>query len=152
MKHFRPRLSRRAFWVLCALLVCLRLALTGFQQAYIWVGGAPLDDELMFRAANAITSDEAAAAYREAAAGDADGSGNVGGTSTASQTTTVSSNDIASTEHEFLVLGLIPKVKNTIALTITDTDGNLKAQYKMVLSSGCICRVYQYGFRGFYFA
>ncbi|WP_370841177.1 hypothetical protein [Gemmiger formicilis] len=38
MKHFRPRLSRRAFWVLCALLVCLRLALTGFQQAYIWVG------------------------------------------------------------------------------------------------------------------
>ena len=95
--------------------------------------------------ANAITSDEAAA-------GDADGSGNVGGTSTASQTTTVSSNDIASTEHEFLVLGLIPKVKNTITLTITDTDGNLKAQYKMVLSSGCICRVYQYGFRGFYFA
>ena len=102
--------------------------------------------------ANAITSDEAAAAYREAAAGDADGSGNVGGTSTASQTTTVSSNDIASTEHEFLVLGLIPKVKNTITLTSTDTDGNLKAQYKMVLSSGCICRVYQYGFRGFYFA
>lgn len=49
MKHFRPRLSRRAFWVLCALLVCLRLALTAFQQAYIWVGGAPLDDELMFR-------------------------------------------------------------------------------------------------------
>ena len=46
------------------------------------------------------------------------------GTSTASQTTTVSSNDIASTEHEFLVLGLIPKVKNTITLTITDTDGN----------------------------
>lgn len=74
--------------------------------------------------ANAITSDEAAAAYREAAAGDADGSGNVGGTSTASQMTTVSSNDIASTEHEFLVLGLIPKVKNTITLTITDTDGN----------------------------
>lgn len=74
--------------------------------------------------ANAITSDEAAAAYREAAAGDADGSGNVGGTSTASQTTTVSSNDIASTEHEFLVLGLIPKVKDTITLTITDTDGN----------------------------
>ena len=75
--------------------------------------------------ANAITSDEAAAAYREAAAGDADGSGNVGGTSTASQTTTVSSNDIASTEHEFRGAGTgIPKVKNTITLTITDTDGN----------------------------
>ena len=42
--------------MLCALLVCLRLALTGFQQAYIWVGGAPLDDELMFRAANSITA------------------------------------------------------------------------------------------------
>ena len=64
--------------------------------------------------ANAITSDEAAAAYREAAAGDADGSGNVGGTSTASQTTTVSSNDIASTEHEFLVLGLIPRSRTPL--------------------------------------
>ena len=39
MKCNRPRLSRRTFWVLCALLVCLRLTLTGFQQAYIWVGG-----------------------------------------------------------------------------------------------------------------
>ena len=38
------------------------------------------------------------------------------------------------------------------AVVITDTDGNLKAQYKMVLSSGYIYRVYQYGFRGFYFA
>lgn len=63
MKHFRLRLSRRAFWVLCALLVCLRLALTGFQQAYTWVGGAPLDDELMFRAANAITAGEWLGAY-----------------------------------------------------------------------------------------
>ena len=36
MKHFRPRLSRRAFWVLCALLVCLRLALTGFQPGSGW--------------------------------------------------------------------------------------------------------------------
>ena len=32
MKHFRPRLSRRAFWVLCALLVCLRLAVTAFSR------------------------------------------------------------------------------------------------------------------------
>ena len=63
MKHFRPRLSRRAFWVLCALLACLRLALTGFQQAYIWVGGAPLDDELMFRAANNITAGQWLGAY-----------------------------------------------------------------------------------------
>ena len=35
---------------------------------------------------------------------------------------------------------------------VYDDDGNLKAQYKMVLSSGYIYRVYQYGFRGFYFA
>ncbi len=63
MKQFRPRLSRRMFWVLCALLVCLRLALAGFQQAYIWVGGAPLDDELMFRAANSITAGQWLGAY-----------------------------------------------------------------------------------------
>ena len=52
------RLSRRGFWLVCALLVCLRLALTSFQQAYTWVGGAPLDDELMFRAAQNITAGE----------------------------------------------------------------------------------------------
>ena len=63
MKHFRLRLTRRAFWVLCALLVCLRLALTGFQQAYTWVGGAPLDDELMFRAAQNITAGAWLGAY-----------------------------------------------------------------------------------------
>ena len=63
MKQFRPRLSRRMFWVLCALLVCLRLALAGFQQAYTWVGGAPLDDELMFRAANNISAGQWLGAY-----------------------------------------------------------------------------------------
>ena len=57
------RLSRRGFWLVCALLVCLRLALTGFQQAYTWVGGAPLDDELMFRAAQNITAGEWLGAY-----------------------------------------------------------------------------------------
>ena len=56
-------LSPRAFWLGAALLVCLRCALTGFQQAYIWVGGAPLDDELMFRAANAVTAGEWLGAY-----------------------------------------------------------------------------------------
>ena len=35
---------------------------------------------------------------------------------------------------------------------VYDDAGNLKAQYKMVLSSGYIYRVYHYGFRGFYFA
>ena len=114
LRGLRPALTRRAFWLWAALITLLRCAVTHFQLAYMWAGGAPLDDELMFRAANAITSDEAAAAYREAAAGDADGSGNVGGTSTASQTTTVSSNDIASTEHEFLVLGLIPRSRTPL--------------------------------------
>ena len=28
------RLSRRGFWLVCALLVCLRLTLTSLQQAY----------------------------------------------------------------------------------------------------------------------
>lgn len=49
-------LSRRAFWAAAAVLAVLRLFVTGFQQAYTWVGGAPLDDELMFRAANAISA------------------------------------------------------------------------------------------------
>ena len=56
-------LSARAFWLCVALLVCLRCALTAFQQAYTWVGGAPLDDELMFRAANAVTAGEWLGAY-----------------------------------------------------------------------------------------
>ena len=57
------RLSHSGFWLVCALLVCLRLALTSFQQAYTWVGGAPLDDELMFRAAQNITAGEWLGAY-----------------------------------------------------------------------------------------
>lgn len=63
MKKNRLQLSPRAFWLCSALLVCLRCALTGFQQAYIWVGGAPLDDELMFRAANCISAGEWLGAY-----------------------------------------------------------------------------------------
>ncbi|MGN0975494.1 MAG: hypothetical protein ACI4OL_05785, partial [Gemmiger sp.] len=49
-------LSRRVFWEWAAALAVLRCVLTGFQQAYTWVGGAPLDDELMFRAANAVSA------------------------------------------------------------------------------------------------
>lgn len=52
----RINLSRRSFWGWVAALVLVRLALTGFQQAYTWVGGAPLDDELMFRAARSISA------------------------------------------------------------------------------------------------
>ena len=56
MKHPRLQLNKRAFWCGVAVLVLLRCSLTSFQQAYTWVGGAPLDDELMFRAANHITA------------------------------------------------------------------------------------------------
>ena len=54
--HRRFTLSPRAFWLGAAALTLLRLGVTVFQQGYIWVGGAPLDDELMFRAANAVTA------------------------------------------------------------------------------------------------
>ena len=63
MKHPRLQLNKRAFWCGAAVLVLLRCGLTGFQQAYTWVGGAPLDDELMFRAAQAITAGEWLGAY-----------------------------------------------------------------------------------------
>lgn len=59
----RINLSRRAFWVWVAGLVAVRLALTAFQQAYTWVGGAPLDDELMFRAAQSISAGQWLGAY-----------------------------------------------------------------------------------------
>lgn len=50
-----PALSARGFWLWVAALTVLRALITHFQMAYTWVGGAPLDDELMFRAANAIS-------------------------------------------------------------------------------------------------
>ena len=56
LRGLRPALTRRAFWLWVALITLLRCAVTHFQLAYMWAGGAPLDDELMFRAANAITS------------------------------------------------------------------------------------------------
>lgn len=56
LRGLRPAMTRRAFWLWAALITLLRCAVTHFQLAYMWAGGAPLDDELMFRAANAITS------------------------------------------------------------------------------------------------
>ena len=47
-------IAKLVCWVV--LITLLRCGVTAFQQAYTWVGGAPLDDELMFRAANAITA------------------------------------------------------------------------------------------------
>ena len=58
-----PELSARAFWLCVAAVVLIKCVLTSFQSAYIWVGGAPLDDELMFRAANAISNGEWLGAY-----------------------------------------------------------------------------------------
>ena len=56
-KHHRcPAFSARGFWLAVLLVTLLRCGVTEFQLAYTWVGGAPLDDELMFRAANAITN------------------------------------------------------------------------------------------------
>ena len=49
-------LSARAFWLSAALLCLVRIGLTRFQMFYTWVGGAPLDDELMFRAAGYISA------------------------------------------------------------------------------------------------
>lgn len=49
-------LSRRAFWVLAGLVVLAKLLLVHFQCIYTWIDGAPLDDELMFHAAQSITA------------------------------------------------------------------------------------------------
>lgn len=56
-------MSRRTFWVLVALVVLVKLVMTRFQMVYVWVGGAPLDDELMFRAAQSITAGQWLGAY-----------------------------------------------------------------------------------------
>ena len=58
-----PELSARAFWLCAAAIVAVKCVLCAFQMAYTWVGGAPLDDELMFRAANAISNGEWLGAY-----------------------------------------------------------------------------------------
>lgn len=56
-------ISCRTFWVLTALVVLIKLVMTRFQTVYVWVGGAPLDDELMFRAAQSITAGQWLGAY-----------------------------------------------------------------------------------------
>lgn len=49
-------ISCRAFWVLVGLAVLAKLILVHFQCIYTWIDGAPLDDELMFKAAQSITA------------------------------------------------------------------------------------------------
>ena len=56
-------MSRRTFWVLVALVVLVKILMTRFQTVYVWVGGAPLDDELMFEAAQSITAGQWLGAY-----------------------------------------------------------------------------------------
>lgn len=76
--------------------------------------------------ATAVTSDEAASAIRSAVDSYTSTTGDTITPSAAEETeaaSDVSEDKLASTTHEFLVLGLIPQVKNTITLTITDTDG-----------------------------
>ena len=58
-----PALPARGFWLCVAGIVLIKLVLASFQMAYTWVGGAPLDDELMFRAANAISAGDWLGAY-----------------------------------------------------------------------------------------
>ena len=48
--------AKNRFLLSALALTVLRCLPVLFQQAYIWVGGAPLDDELMFRAARAVSA------------------------------------------------------------------------------------------------
>ena len=60
----KRKLSPRGrLWLCLAALTALRLVLAGQQLAYVWVGGAPLDDELMFRAANSISAGQWLGSY-----------------------------------------------------------------------------------------
>ena len=51
------------FWVLVVVLIAGRLVLASCQDVYVWIDGAPLDDELMFRAAQSITAGNWLGAY-----------------------------------------------------------------------------------------
>ena len=53
---FQKDMSRRAFWVLVVLAVLAKLVLVHFQCIWTWIDGAPLDDELMFHAAQSISA------------------------------------------------------------------------------------------------
>ena len=63
MKHPRLQLNKRAFWCGVAVLVLLRCGLTSFQQAYTWVGGAPLDEDVYKRQAFFMQAGNLAARY-----------------------------------------------------------------------------------------
>lgn len=56
-------MNRRIFWILVVAVFLIKMGLTRFQMVYTWIDGAPLDDELMFRAAQSITSGHWLGAY-----------------------------------------------------------------------------------------
>ncbi len=58
MKQLFPKkdISPVWFWLGVAVLTGAKFVLSFFQRTYVWVGGAPIDDELMFRAAEYITA------------------------------------------------------------------------------------------------
>lgn len=60
---FKKDMSLRAFWILAACVFAAKALLGRLQCIYIWVGGAPLDDELMFRAAQSISAGQWLGAY-----------------------------------------------------------------------------------------
>ena len=45
-----------AFWTLAVCVMLAKAVLGYYQCTYVWVGGAPLDDELMWRAAQSISA------------------------------------------------------------------------------------------------
>lgn len=53
----------RTFWAVVGLTVLAKVIFSQFQMIYIWIDGAPIDDELMFRAAQSITAGQWLGSY-----------------------------------------------------------------------------------------
>lgn len=56
-------ISKPVFWVLVVCVFAAKALLGRLQLTYVWVGGAPLDDELMWRAAQNISAGQWLGAY-----------------------------------------------------------------------------------------
>jgi hypothetical protein len=55
---FQKDISRRTLWILIACTFAAKIILGWQQEIYVWVGGAPLDDELMYKMAHSISAGE----------------------------------------------------------------------------------------------
>lgn len=55
-KSWQKDIKKSTFWLLVAAAVLVKVLLSRFQMVYTWIDGAPIDDELMFRAAQSITA------------------------------------------------------------------------------------------------